>query len=817
MSTAAPVLSRPSPPGVSAEGLRRYLDPVFLAGAGWNPKTQTLAPPPDHPLLGYRVCLVRGCPGQGLVPDELCATCRSARRRSTLSMAEFIAAGPVRTRHYGEVICSARGCPRPVRTRRLQLCYTHEHRRRHLGLPLAVFLLHPAARPLPGFGPCKVAVCTRQAHARRGLCRAHDARWWAQHRAGKPAAADFGAWCRSSAPIASGHEVVMRGLTPLVQAQILFGLQERCRHGALTYLYQLRIICRRLLAVHAPTIAGFDVSRLACHHRALAQDLQQAVLRAGTSPEDEQRKDIWNTAVLGHGRRRVIDFTGISQLWLREAVKRWAAEELPTRRGDHATAILQDHVRRVGELSASLRLHRDDHGNDPPALGRGDIIAFLARLQHRQATGQMSSWRRSTTCRQVAMILRECRALGLTRPGQPMCGLPDDFAVRRDDIPQQAADDEPGRALPAGVLNQLIAALPVLEQSAGAAVRAAVELLMDTGRRPAEICKLGWDCLDQDCDGKYALIYTDFKANRAGRRLPITGETTQVIIGQQQRVRARYPATPASELALFPRSTKNRDGKRPVDDSVVGSRHRAWVGSLPALRLDDGRDFDKAAIFLYAYRHSFAQRHADAGTPVDVLKDLMGHRSMSTTQLYYSVTAKRVRAAVDTLAAFQFDRGGDRIWSQARALLDSEHQRLAVGQIAVPFGVCSEPSNVKAGGGACPFRFRCLGCGHFRSDPSYLPELRDYLDTLLQTKERIRSARDLDEWARAEAMPSDEEITRLRQLIRRAEDDLSQLSEADRRQITQAVNVVRAARRTVHLGMPATRPALPGPPREGRT
>jgi hypothetical protein len=189
---------------------------------------------------------------------------------------------------------------------------------------------------------------------------------------------------------------------------------------------------------------------------------------------------------------------------------------------------------------------------------------------------------------------------------------------------------------------------------------------------------------------------------------------------------------------------------------------------------------------------------------------------MSTTQLYYSVTAKRVRAAVDTLAAFQFDRSGDRVWSQARALLDSEHQRLAVGQIAVPFGVCSEPSNVKAGGGACPFRFRCLGCGHFRSDPSYLPELRDYLDTLLQTKERIRSARDLDEWAKAEAMLSDEEITRLRQLIRRAERDLSQLSEADRRQITRAVDVVRAARRTVHLGMPATRPALPSPPRAGR-
>lgn len=105
-------------------------------------------------------------------------------------------------------------------------------------------------------------------------------------------------------------------------------------------------------------------------------------------------------------------------------------------------------------------------------------------------------------------------------------------------------------------------------------------------------------------------------------------------------------------------------------------------------------------------------------------------------------------------------------------------------------------------------RFRCLGCGHFRTDPSYLPELRGYLDSLLQARERIRSAADLDDWARAEAMPSDEEITRLRQLIRRAEHDLGQLGEADRRHVTAAVDAVRATRRTVHLGMPAISPPL---------
>jgi integrase len=795
-----------------AGDLWRLLDPGFLAEAGWDPRRQVLAPVPDHPLLGFRACRVAGCQGHALLPEQLCATCRGAYRRSDLDMEDFVRAGRARVRCRGELICTVNGCLRPVRVRRLELCYTHEHQRKRLGLPLAAFLDHPGTVPLPGFGPCRVRVCDRQAHGRRGLCRPHDVRWWGQHRAGQVTGTEFEDWCRTAAPVASGHQVVLRGLAPRVQAEVLFGLQERCGHGALTYLYQLRIFCRRLLAASASTIFSVDPSRLPGHQQALAHDLQQAVSRAGVSPDQEQRKDIWNTAVLGHGRRRVIDFTGISQDWLREAVKQWAAEELPTRRGDHATAILQDHVRRAGELSVSLRLHRDDHGDDPRALGRADIIAFLARLKHREASGRISVWRRSRTCRHVAMILRECRALGLTRPGQPMAGLPDDFAIRRDDIPQLPADGEPGRALPAGVLNQLIDALPVLERASGPDIRAAVELLMDTGRRPAEICKLGWDCLGPDADGKYALIYTDFKANRAGRRLPITGETATVVIGQQQRARARYPDTPASELALFPRSTRNREGKRPVDDSVVASHHRAWVDALPTPQLEDGRDFDSAAVVLYAYRHSFAQRHADAGTPVDVLRDLMGHRSMSTTQGYYSITAKRTRAAVDALAAFQFDRSGNRVWREARALLDSEHQRLAVGQVAVPFGACSEPSNVQAGGGACPFRFRCLGCGHFRSDPSYLPELRNYLDTLLRTRERVRSACDLEEWAKTEAMPSEAEITRLRQLIRRAEHDLGQLSDADRNHITQAIETVRAMRRSVHLGMPAIRPDATSPP-----
>lgn len=60
-------------------------------------------------------------------------------------------------------------------------------------------------------------------------------------------------------------------------------------------------------------------------------------------------------------------------------------------------------------------------------------------------------------------------------------------------------------------------------------------------------------------------------------------------------------------------------------------------------------------------------------------------------------------------------------------------------------------------------------------------------------------------------MPSDEEIQRIRQLIRRIEDDLTHLDEADQQQIRRAVEAVRATRQTVHLDMPTVRPPSPDP------
>ncbi|MGH3609426.1 MAG: site-specific integrase, partial [Pseudonocardiaceae bacterium] len=177
----------------------------------------------------------------------------------------------------------------------------------------------------------------------------------------------------------------------------------------------------------------------------------------------------------------------------------------------------------------------------------------------------------------------------------------------------------------------------------------------------------------------------------------------------------------------------------------------------------------------------------------------------------YRIGEDRRREAVDKVTALSFDRHGNRIWRDAHTLLESEHARYAVGEVAVPYGSCSEPSNVQAGGGACPVRFRCAGCDHFRTNIAFLPDLQAYLDDLLLTRERLAATIDgVDEWARVDATPAEEEITRIRRLINKIKSDIAELSDDEQAHIDDAVAVVRRHRatHTVPLGMPHLMAAL---------
>ncbi len=454
-------------------------------------------------------------------------------------------------------------------------------------------------------------------------------------------------------------------------------------------------------------------------------------------------------------------------------------------------------------------------------------MLFVTRVARAHSTGRISAHKRGVLIADVSYFLRQARDLELGAEGRPVFGLPASFTLSREEVRRVARTPNrpPARALPEAVVAQLLdpEALALLEQMHGPRVRMAVELLADTGRRPNEICILAWDCVDYDeqvdetgTTRRLAVLIHDMpKVARTGCRLPIDQPTAELIATQKRRMRERYPDTPASELRLFPRVHRNPAGTRPMDPGDLSRITRRWVDALSTLLGGDGGPFDRSRVVPYALRHSYAQRHADHGTPVEVLRELMGHSSMVTTQGYFRVRDERARHAVQALAPLQIDRHGDRTMPVVEQLVESERLRRQVGQIAVPLGLCTEPSNVQARGHGCAYRYRCLGCEHFRTDPSNQAELREYLLQLLAGRERLAAAvPQLAEWARAEATPSDEEIAALRALIRRNDQIIDELDPADRAAVLDAIATTRRFRAQLRVTIPdrfkgVTRPLRP--------
>jgi kynurenine formamidase len=151
-------------------------------------------------------------------------------------------------------------------------------------------------------------------------------------------------------------------------------------------------------------------------------------------------------------------------------------------------------------------------------------------------------------------------------------------------------------------LQILDANLHVLEEHSGTDMRRMTELMMDTGRRPDEICQLRLDCLTRDAHGKPVLIYTDSKNHRPSRRLLIADATARIIASQQADEHARMRValneiTPAKVL----------EAVRLVRQGRVYDLAHVLHQDIPAF---PGRTFRQ---YLTTNYHQINRRHPDAG------------------------------------------------------------------------------------------------------------------------------------------------------------------------------------------------------------
>ena len=77
----------------------------------------------------------------------------------------------------------------------------------------------------------------------------------------------------------------------------------------------------------------------------------------------------------------------------------------------------------------------------------------------------------------------------------------------------------------------------------------------------------------------------------------------------------------------------------PITDRTV----RTWLGDAVAAADDDGVTFS-VPVTPHTFRHSYAMHMLYAGIPLKVLQSLMGHKSISSTEVYTKVFALDVAA-----------------------------------------------------------------------------------------------------------------------------------------------------------------------------
>lgn len=791
--------------------LRNNVDRNWRPGQ-WNHDAWLFTASPDDPSVTVTRCHVKTCDvlvGKG----RLCKKCARAFRASELSFDEFTDSHTVvrlkehPALHGQRPPCAAKrfnvNCPQAEEYS--GLCRYHYYgwrreARRDPSLTLDTWLASgrftlPVADP----AECLVRGCGRACRSNKTrLCALHHHRY---RRSGTSLPLDE--WAKREAPYIADHQFTLIHLSEQLRWEVLYALQLRDARGGridpLATRAAIRIMAEypslatmsqpeldRLTEVKREANANAHLVEFARHLRRAHDDM------VGRTPKDHL---VWDLVEVGLKRdptpiggtrlRKGLNFGLISQPWLREVTMAWAREETSV------NSVRDGH--RAAAIASNALDQQPERGLDPAKLSYLDADAITEAIN--RARGKDGTPYRAVTKRSIYrkfFALVEWGRLHGFLDNTPMSfGRRSSHAIPDDRV---WGEDTVGKALPIDILRQLDANTDSIgrDYSYGTLTDDQCRLmfttiyilLRDTGRRTSEIASLKTDCLTRDPNGPI-MVYDNHKAGRLGRRLPIV-QSTAAAVEEWRNVRAALTTSEEGVEYLFPGATP---WQRHLTTRNLALAMRSWIDGIDRLDANEfgpnGEPvpFDRMRIYPYAFRHTYAQRHADNGTPIDVLRQLLDHKSIQTTGCYYIVTADRKRKAIKTVGKYTVDRDG------APATLTSSAS-YQMRSVAVPFGNCIEPSNVKAGGQACPIRFQCAGCGFYRPDPSYIPAIEEHLNSLRADRETamaMNAAAFVLDNLNAQISAFEHVLTTMRERIER-------LGAEERTRIEEASTTLRKAR-----------------------
>jgi integrase/recombinase XerC/integrase/recombinase XerD len=273
-------------------------------------------------------------------------------------------------------------------------------------------------------------------------------------------------------------------------------------------------------------------------------------------------------------------------------------------------------LRTAGSSPHTLRAYRNDlgelglwmseRGREPSALAYRDLRAYAAELSRRDLA-------RSTVARKLAAI----RSLGehLVRTGvakqNPADLLPS--PKRGSRLPRVLAPDQTSR-----LLDRIPATGPLEVRD-----RAMLELAYACGLRAEEIRGLRVD--DVDFEGEAVRVRG--KGNKE-RVVPIGEPAQRALRRYLDTARVALVGRGDTEAPLF----VSKRG-RPLHTSDVRRRLERWArqAGLPG------------GISPHVLRHSFATHLLEGGADLRSIQELLGHSSVSTTQVYTRVEPGRLR------------------------------------------------------------------------------------------------------------------------------------------------------------------------------
>jgi len=269
---------------------------------------------------------------------------------------------------------------------------------------------------------------------------------------------------------------------------------------------------------------------------------------------------------------------------------------------------LSEHTLRAYSADIVEFVRLNDKGG---ALRPGDVDHLMLRsyLAHLRDTGRS----RSTIARKLASLRSFFR-----------------YLVREEVLEANPAADvrtpRKERRLP-GVLDekQIRAVLEQPDASTflGLRDRAILEVLYSAGLRASEL--VGANIADADLIGEVIRV----RGKRKKERLAHLGRYAVAALGDYLEARRLQPRAPMfDKRALF----LNRFGGRLSDRGLRRTMQKYFRAAGLALHVTP-----------HTIRHSFATHLLDRGADLRSIQELLGHESLSTTQIYTHVSAERLK------------------------------------------------------------------------------------------------------------------------------------------------------------------------------